>query len=378
MILPPATIGILGGGQLGRYFVMAAQRMGYRVVVYDPDAQSVAAKTADAHIQADWTDANALLAFAKQCSAITTEFENVPAQTMEYLAQFTTVHPSADAVAICQHRSQEKAFLVKHGIPIATYADIQQDDDLSYVKDSHFPAILKLVSSGYDGKGQQVVKSVAEAREAFIQFGRLPCVLEKMIKLDGEISVVLARTEHGDIRYYPPAKNEHRNGILAVSVMPAPDVAENLMEQAKQVASQIAFDMNYVGTLAVEFFISGDQLLVNEIAPRPHNSGHTTLDICPTSQFEQQVRALCGLPLGDTTPYCTGVMINLLGDRWFTDGSEQPHSPAWEKVLTNPKSRLHLYGKSEARIGRKMGHVTLLADQSAPLSTQVHALEALI
>ena len=189
MILPPATLGILGGGQLGRYFVMAAQRMGYRVVVFDPDAQSVAAKTADAHIHADWNDQNALREFATQCRAITTEFENVPATTMEFLARFTTVHPSADAVAICQHRSHEKAFLVKHGIPIAAYADIRHEDDFAQVNESHFPAILKLASSGYDGKGQQVVKSIEDANEAFIQFGRQHCVLEKMIQLDKEISV---------------------------------------------------------------------------------------------------------------------------------------------------------------------------------------------
>ncbi len=365
MILPPATIGVLGGGQLGRYFVLAAHKLGYRVLVLDPDKQSVAGQIADEHIIAAYDDVTALNYMAIACAAVTTEFENIPADTLDYLAGHIPVRPSAAAVRICQNRSREKSFLQANDIPHAASLNITTEQDILMSPASLYPGIIKLASSGYDGKGQQIVENQSEALIAFNQFNSQPCVLEKKLDLDYEVSIVLARDEDGNIEFFPVAQNLHKHGILDVSVMPAPALPDCSGNDAKHMARLIAEKMDYIGTMAVEFFVAGGQLLVNEIAPRPHNSGHATIDACYTSQFEQQVRALCGLPLGDSRAHSSGIMINILGDHWYQASDREAKTPDWQTLLAIPFLKLHLYGKEEPRPGRKMGHLTVLTEQSA-------------
>lgn len=362
MILPPATLGMLGGGQLGRYFVIAAQQLGYRVMVLDPDENSPAGRIADQHLVAAYADREALTHMAVSCSAITTEFESVPAETLAYLARFIPVQPSADALAICQERSAEKGFLKKHGLPHAPYADIRSEGDFQDVPDSLFPGILKVARFGYDGKGQIRVKDKAACRAALRQLGNEPCVLEKQMPLERELSLVLTRSAAGETKCFPVAENHHRQGILDHSIVTAERASDPLAAEACALAEKIAASLDYVGTLSVEFFVVAGRLYVNELAPRPHNSGHYTLDACLTNQFEQQVRALCGLPLGDVATHSAAVMVNLLGDLWFADDPEQATEPEWEKLLAYPDLKLHLYGKHEARPGRKMGHFTVLGE----------------
>ncbi len=354
VILPPAMLGMLGGGQLGRFFVIAAHEMGYRVTVLDPDKNSPAGRIADVHLCATYDDQAALKQLAETCAAVTTEFENVPAATLEQLAQHCTVHPSASAVAIAQHRVAEKTFFRDSGLPVGDFAVINQAADLPEDNSPLYPAILKVARFGYDGKGQARVKSRAEALQAFSQFKQETCVLEQMLPLDYEVSVVLARDAGGKVAAFPLAENSHLNGILDVTIAPA-RASEVIKAKAQALAIQIAEKLGYVGVLGVEFFVSGGKLLVNEMAPRPHNSGHYTIDACITNQFEQQVRALTGLPLGDSHLHSHVVMVNILGDVW--KGAE----PAWDKSFAHPNLKLHLYGKHEARPGRKMGHFTVLA-----------------
>ena len=358
MILPPSMLGMLGGGQLARFFVIAAHEMGYRVTVLDPDTNSPAGKIADKHLCAAYDDANALREIANTCAAVTTEFENVPAATLQMLAATLPVHPSANAVAICQHRINEKNFLHDHGFPHAPYAEINDENDLPPLESGMYPGILKVVRFGYDGKGQARVNSPEEALVALTNFRHEPCVLEKMLMLDCEVSVVLARDAAGHIAAFPTAENIHRNGILDISIVPARASAE-LTEQAQQIARGIAEKLGYIGTLGVEFFIAEGKIYVNEMAPRPHNSGHYTLDACVTNQFEQQVRALCGLPLGDARLQGSAVMVNLLGDAWR--GEDFQTEPEWLLLFAYPNLKLHLYGKQQARLGRKMGHFTMIA-----------------
>jgi len=363
MITPPATLGMLGGGQLGRFFVNAAHEMGYRVVVLDPDPHSPAGKIADEHLRAAYQDAEALERLAGQCAAITTEFENVPADTLAFLSKFAAVRPDAEAVRICQNRSEEKRFLRRHGFPHAPYADIRAEEDLRNANAGLFPAILKVARFGYDGKGQARVNSREEAIAAWAGLRHEPCVLEQQMKLDYEVSVVLARDEHGAVRCFPAAENSHRKGILDITRIPARTsgcLAAQLSNEAGEIAEGIAQKMDYVGTLAVEFFVVHGQLCVNEMAPRPHNSGHATLDACVTNQFEQQLRALCGLPLGDARAHSAAVMVNLLGDIWYLDDPHHAKEPDWGKLLAVPNLKLHLYGKHHPRPGRKMGHFTVV------------------
>ena len=360
MILPPATLGVLGGGQLGRYFVMAAHELGYRVMVLDPDAHSVAGRIADEHLTAAYDDQDALNRMAKSCAAVTTEFESVPADALAYLARFVTVRPGAETVAICQDRSAEKSFLKKHGFPHVPYAAIHSEDDIKNVPGSLFPGILKVARCGYDGKGQTRVTDRAAAQAAFRQLNGMLCVLEKQLTLDYEMSVVLTRDAARKITCFPCAQNHHRHGILDYSVVPPQDVSARLMGQAKEIAEDIAAKMGCIGTLGVEFFVAAGELYVNEMAPRPHNSGHYTLDACVTHQFEQQVRALCGLPLGDVLAHSAAVMVNLLGDLWYPGGVQPAREPDWPTLLSVPNLKLHLYGKQHIRPGRKMGHFTVL------------------
>lgn len=354
VILPPAMLGMLGGGQLARFFVIAAHEMGYRVTVLDPDRNSPAGKIADVHLCAAYDDAAALDEIACSCAAVTTEFENVPASTLEQLAQSLPVHPAAAAVAICQHRIQEKNFLRDNGFPHAPYTAVSCEADIPPAGSGLYPGILKVARFGYDGKGQARVASPEETLAAFRNFNGELCVLEMRLALDYEVSVVLARDAAGNIKAFPTVENAHRNGVLDVSIAPARGSAE-VREQAQALARGVAESLHYVGTLGVEFFVCNDSLYINEMAPRPHNSGHYTIDACVTNQFEQQVRALCGLPLGDARQHSAAVMVNLLGDVW-PDGSE----PAWEELFAHNDLKLHLYGKHEARPGRKMGHFTVI------------------
>ena len=357
MIAAPATLGLLGGGQLGRYFTLAAQKLGYRVLVVDPHPDCPAASVADEHLVAGYTDPAALARLAAKCAAVTTEFENVPADALHFLAAHCPVRPSAEAVAVCQNRLVEKQFLVTHGFPLAPFATIASTADLESADEALYPGILKVVRQGYDGKGQARVRNRNEALAAFARMGGETCALESLQPLSGEISVVLARGSDDTIRCYTPSENIHCNGILDISIVPARIAAKHLAA-AQDIACAIACRLDYVGTLAVEFFLVGERLLVNELAPRPHNSGHWTLDACTVSQFEQQVRALCGLPLGDPQAKSAAVMINLLGDLWF-NASGNTQEPAWA-AIDSPALKLHLYGKPDARPGRKMGHFTAL------------------
>ena len=359
MILPGATLGILGGGQLGRMFVMAARSMGYTVVVLDPEADCPAAQWADQHIQARYDDTDALDRLAQQCAAITTEFENIPARSLEYLARLRPVRPSGSVLAITQDRIREKNFLKSQGFVTAPHAVVEQREVLvEALRQIATPALMKSSRSGYDGKGQRWVSNLAEAEKAFDDMGGQPCVLEAGVMIQTEISVVLARGADGSVVAYPPSENIHRNGILDVSIVPARISAE-IGARATQIATSVAEKLDCCGVMAVEFFITQDgELLVNEVAPRPHNSGHYTLDSCATSQFEQQVRTLCGLPLGDAALLSPAVMVNVLGDLW--NGNQ---APPWNQVLIHPQAKLHLYGKREARLGRKMGHFTVLGER---------------
>ncbi len=358
MIKAPATLAMLGGGQLGRFFVCAAHELGYRVIVVDPQEGCPAGLIADEHIVADYDDAEALEYLSKNCAAATTEFENVPAKTLEVLAQHMSVHPSASAVAVAQERIIEKTFLRDNGFTTAPFFTIENESDFAEVTADLFPAILKISRFGYDGKGQERVSSIEEAKQAFHNFDA-PCVIEKMLSLDLEVSVVMARNAHGATECFTLAENQHTEGILDVSIVPA-RTTQDLLDKAKQVADDLAEKLEYVGVLAVEFFISNGELLINEIAPRPHNSGHFTIDGCVTSQYEQQVRAMCGLPLGSPDSHSATVMVNLLGDLWFYDGSEKSVEPDWNILTSIPNLKLHLYGKDVARPGRKMGHFVVV------------------
>ena len=355
-ILPGSTLGMLGGGQLGRMFTIAARTMGYEVVVLDPDKESPAGKLATTHICADYADQAALDKIAKNCDAVTTEFENVPASTLEALSKNAPVRPGAKAVTIAQDRIHEKNFLKDNGFSTAPFAVINSIEDLqNNISEIGTPAILKVSRFGYDGKGQFGINAESDIEKAWKTLQGEACVLEQRMPLDIEVSVVLARGIDGEVLPYPVADNIHESGILDVSVVPA-RIDRALEERVIAMAKEIATALDYVGVMAVEFFISNGELLVNEIAPRPHNSGHYTLDACITDQFEQQVRAVCGLPLGETTLLSPVVMINMLGDIWHNG-----QAPKWQKLLDHPNVKLHLYGKREARPGRKMGHFNVLS-----------------
>ena len=357
MILPPATLGMLGGGQLARFFVIAAHEMGYKVVVLDPDRNSPAGLLADKHLCAAYDDGVALDEVARTCVAVTTEFENVPASTLEILAKSVPVHPAAAAVAVCQHRVSEKNFLRDHGFPHARYAEINSEAGIPDSGSGLYPGILKVARFGYDGKGQARVKTPEDALAAFRSFKGEQCVLEKMLALDYEVSVVLARDSKGNIEAFPTVENRHRNGILDITIAPGRGSAE-VLEQAQNLARGVAEKLKYVGTLGVEFFVCEGELYINEMAPRPHNSGHYTIDACITNQFEQQVRALCGLPLGSPTQHSAAVMVNLLGDVW-----PGGNAPDWNILFSYPRLKQHLYGKHEPRPGRKMGHFTVIGNE---------------
>jgi 5-(carboxyamino)imidazole ribonucleotide synthase len=357
--IPPGNwLGVLGGGQLGRMFAMSAAGMGYRVCVVDPDPASPAAQVCEEHLQAPYDDDAALATLAERCRAVTIEFENVPAAVLRKLADRLPVRPAADAVAVAQDRIAEKRYMVAHGIEVGPHRIVDRIDDLLRAPDLLFPGILKTARLGYDGKGQASVTTRDEAVAAWTRMGRVPCVLEKRLELLREVSCIVCRGADGQAATFPLIENEHRGGILAVSLAPArlpPQVAARAAEIARKLVSAL----DYVGVLCVEmFYVAADRLLVNEIAPRPHNSGHLTIDACAVSQFEQQVRALAGMPLGSPAQLVPAVMLNVLGDLWFRSGDRA--EPPWQEALAVSGAKLHLYGKREPRMGRKMGHVTCL------------------
>ena len=365
-ILPPAKLGVMGGGQLGRMFAHAAQALGYKVAVLDPAFDCPAGQAADQLIEAGYGDRSALAELAAQCAAITTEFENVPATSMALLAETTFVAPAAKCVSIAQDRIAEKRFFVEcaphSGVLPAPHKAIASHADVDAIGDELLPGILKTVRMGYDGKGQVRVKTREDVRAAFDAMGGVTCLLEKMLPLAYEVSVLTARGAGGESVVYPIAENVHRDGILFTTTVPGPNITEGCAHKAQDAARAIVAQLGYVGVLCIEFFVLQDgSLVVNEMAPRPHNSGHYTIDACVTSQFAQQVRAMARLPLGDVRQHSPAVMLNILGDVWFDGAGDTPREPAWEQVLALPGACLHLYGKEEPRRGRKMGHVTFVA-----------------
>ncbi len=359
MILPGSILGILGGGQLGRMFTMAARTMGYRVVVLDPDPNSPSGQIADEQLHAAYNDEWALEQLGNLCEAVTSEFENVPSQSLQQLEMLCPVRPTSRALELTQARIREKTFIRDDvGLPTAPFCPIENIHDIKAACcELEGPFILKRSSFGYDGKGQVRVENIASAERAYKAMGEVSCVLEQYVDLTQEISVVLGRSASGKSACFPVAENIHRDGILHMSIVPA-GVAERLAQTAISMAITIADALNYVGVMAVEFFITREgKLLVNEIAPRPHNSGHFTLDACVTSQFEQQVRMVCDLPAGDTRLLSPVIMVNILGDVWQHGG------PHWDVLLKESNAKLHLYGKLKARPGRKMGHFCYLHDE---------------
>jgi len=352
-------LGILGGGQLGRFFTKAAQKMGYSVVVFDPDEKSPAGRISEKHICKPYSDLKALDELNARCLAITTEFENIPAETLQYLEKGNIVRPSSKAVSIAQNRIKEKYFLRDCGIPVGHYVVVENIESIKNInyQDKIFPGILKTAQFGYDGKGQIHVNNIAEVEDAFIIFDNAPCILEQKLDLDLEFSIVLARSVSGEYLEYPLIENHHKNGILDFSLIPA-RVSSLLEEQATKLAMKIANELSYIGVMAVEFFISNNHLYVNEIAPRPHNSGHFSIDACVYNQFDQQVLAMIGnKPKNEVIKFPISLMLNLLGDLWFRNGKQI--EPKFE-MIAGPGISIHLYGKAEPRIGRKMGHITIL------------------
>ena len=366
-ILPGATLGVFGGGQLGRMFALAAARLGYRVHVFSPRPDSPTGQVADQMTVADYENVGAVAEFADSVDVVTLEFENVASSATEIAARHALMRPSDSVLHTTQNRLREKRFLADIGVPTAPFAEVTTNEQLlSAVTSIGIPAVLKTADSGYDGKGQAIVHTAEDADEAWANIGRQPAVLEKWINFQRELSVLIARSPTGEMALHGPIANDHVDHVLDVSMFPLAEL-EPLTAAAEEIGREIAVALDLVGICCVEFFLTdADKLLVNEIAPRTHNSGHLTIDATTTSQFEQQVRAVCGLPLGATDVVSPAAMVNLLGDLW------ESGQPPWEAVLAEPGVRLHLYGKTEARPGRKMGHLTVLAD-----STELAAERAL-
>jgi len=349
------TLGVMGGGQLGRMFVQAAQAMGYFTAVLDPDPASPAGLISHFHVQADYLDEQGLAQMMQRCGAITTEFENVPAGAMLTLGSHRPVAPGADALRIAQDRIKEKAHFSACGVPCAPCAVLTDASQLAAMPDALLPGILKTARLGYDGKGQVRVADRGELTAAWAKLQGVPCVLEQLLPLEAECSVIVARGWDGAMVQFPVQRNLHRDGILATTEVFEGCLPAGIATQAVAAARAIAEGLQYVGVLCVEFFVvqGSDRLLVNEIAPRPHNSGHYTIDACDQSQFDLQVRTLAGLPLVTPRQHSPAIMLNLLGDLW------RAGSPDWAALLALPGVHLHLYGKLAARPGRKMGHLTI-------------------
>jgi 5-(carboxyamino)imidazole ribonucleotide synthase len=372
-ILPGATIGVLGSGQLGRMFAIAARRLGYRVHTYSPDLDTPTGQIADLEVVAPYDDLDSVASFARRVSVVTFEFENVPAPTAEAAASCAPVRPSGSILHTTQQRIREKAFLKNAGLPMTPYREVRSSDDLEQaVAELGLPAVLKTAAFGYDGKGQFLIRSRDQLAEAWNAIGRQEAVLEAFIDFEREISVVAARGEDGQFVHYGAIENQHSRHILDISIAPARVLAD-VANEAVEIARCVLERLGVVGVLCVEFFVTRDRkLLINELAPRPHNSGHLTVDACVTSQFEQQLRAVCGLPLGSTAMHRPAAMANLLGDQWSQG------EPDWRAVCSYPDVKLHLYGKLEPRPGRKMGHLTALnQDAEEAYRTVLNARQSL-
>lgn len=357
VILPGSTIGVLGSGQLGRMLAIAAKRMGYRVRTFSPAEDTPTGQVADAEITADYEDLDAIRAFAKSVDVVTFEFENVSTEAADAAAEIVPVRPSGSALHITQQRWREKAFLSLHGLPTTPCVPVQSLDEFAVALGQiGVPAIVKTASFGYDGKGQHLITSIEDAESVWALIGHQEAIVERIVDFRQEISVVAARGLDGDFAHFGAIENTHRNHVLDISISPA-RVDAAVAREAVQITRTIMDELSYVGVLCVEFFVLEDgRLLINEVAPRPHNSGHLTFDACVTSQFEQQVRAVCALPLGATTQMRPAAMANLLGDLWLNG------EPDWAAALAIPDVKLHLYGKIGPRPGRKMGHITAIAD----------------
>lgn len=358
VILPGATIGVLGSGQLGRMFTIAARRLGYRVHVFSPDDDTPTGQVADVEVQAPYADLDAVAEFARVVDVVTFEFENIPAETIELVERHVPVHPSGHTLHTTQQRLREKGFLQSAGIPVTPFHAVRSDEDLSAITGDAIPAVLKTAAWGYDGKGQTKIESRSSLEEAWSQLDGAEAILERFVNFAAELSIVAVRGQDGAFASYGPIANTHRDHILDLSVTPA-DFPNRVASEAIEIARTIMDELTVIGVLCVEFFLTADgELLVNELAPRPHNSGHLTIDGHATCQFEQQVRAVCGLPLGETTQLRPAAMVNLLGNVW------QGGEPNWVSALAAKDVKLHLYGKREPRVGRKMGHLTALAQNS--------------
>jgi len=373
MILPGSTLGVLGSGQLGRMFAIAARRLGYRVHVLSPDDDTPTGQVADVEIKAPYEDLETVAEFARRVEVVTFEFENVPAATTETAAKFAPVRPEGRVLHTTQNRLREKTFLRESGLPVTPFLPVRTAADLpAAFAASSSKRVLKTAAWGYDGKGQRVVADLAGAEAAWTAFGQQECILEEFIPFSCELSVVAARGLDGEFVAYGPLLNQHEHHILNATCLPA-GLDPKLEQEAVALARAVLEQLNVVGVLCVEYFLTtAGQLLINELAPRPHNSGHLTIDACVTCQFEQQVRAVCGLPLGSGRLRSPSAMVNLLGDLW------QPQPPAWDRALGFPEVKLHLYGKREARPGRKMGHLTAISETSpAALERALAARKAL-
>jgi 5-(carboxyamino)imidazole ribonucleotide synthase len=370
-ILPGGTLGVLGSGQLGRMFAIAARRLGYRVHVYSPSADSPTGQVADREFVGKYDDWNLLSEFAQSVDVVTFEFENVPAEVTTCIEQFTQVHPSGDVLKVAQHRVREKSTLADAGLPVPKFVAVNSLDELKAGVGRFGAAVVKSASWGYDGKGQAVIRSVADCESAWSKItsvGADEAILEELVDFECEVSVIGARNVHGEFKHYGPFLNHHENHILDVTLCPSGLSAETEVRSC-DVARAVFETLNVVGVLCIEMFVTRDQqILINELAPRPHNSGHLTIDAHETCQFEQQVRAICGLPLGSTKQHAPAAMVNLLGDLWF------PTEPNWVALLNNSSAKLHLYGKQEPKTGRKMGHLTVTADSTE--SARTVALDA--
>lgn len=370
MILPGARLGIFGGGQLGRMFAHAAQRLGYTVVVFTPDQGSPAGQVAQETILADYEDPKAVRRFAESVDVISLEFENIPLDAVARAAEVVSVRPGFHVLEIAQHRIREKTTLRNFGFSVTPFVGVESTDHLQHAgQELGFPMVLKTALWGYDGKGQRKVNSMKEAIAAFELLGPSAVIAEKLIDFQAEVSMLVARSPRGEVAVYPMFYNEHSNHILDVSTCPVPDQYAAIASEAESIARGVIESIDCIGLLCIEFFISksGD-LMINELAPRPHNSGHLTMEACRTGQFEQQVRAVCNLPLGDTSLIKPAAMANLLGDVWSVG------NPRYEAAFSQPNAFLHLYGKEDARLGRKMGHLTCLADSGTEAANQARQI----
>jgi 5-(carboxyamino)imidazole ribonucleotide synthase len=375
VVTPGATVGVLGSGQLGRMFAIAARRMGYRVHVLSPGSDTPTGQVADVEVTAAYDDLDALRAFARRVAVLTFEFENVPRAALDAVAGVVPIRPGAEGLWVSQNREREKEFLERVNVPVARWATVRTGDDLaSAVSSVGAPAVLKTAAFGYDGKGQARIssKDLPAAAAAWASLGSVPCVLEEFVDFRREVSIVAARGADGDVAFFPAFENEHSRHILDVTTAPA-SLTPSEEGRAHEMTRAVLEALDYVGVLCIEFFHAKDgRLLVNEIAPRPHNSGHLTIDACVTSQFEQQLRAACGVPLGGAELLRPAAMANLLGDLW------EAAEPDWPSALRLPDVRLHLYGKSEPRTGRKMGHLTALAGSPHEARERVLAARAVL